>query len=340
MSHWPSPSASPLPSYLLHDSREGGYPTELFDEKELEQHSDLICSICTSVCRNVVCCPTDCAALFCAACLTRCFDEGQEACPECRTELDRDDFQISFANAKQIRGLTVICPNGCGTAGLVMGVDERSIKAHLTQQCTRRPVRCPRGCNAQLQARHLAEHDDKCLLHTLACPNGCVESSDGQFLCHPRPRHASVPTAFQKSLLPHHIATECPNSALECPQCSVAVWRCEWEAHERSDSHLLKVAEAKIALLSSAVTTLLEKVCSGDSEEAADFRCNITRAANASFYAPPKPLLGAAQNRAAPKNAAAKRACRCDKSIAVDSTADEGAEQSNKRVRRSGPAQQ
>ena len=53
------PPSSTLPAHLQDNNRSGGYPTELFDEKELERHSDLVCSLCTSVCRHVVSCSTD-----------------------------------------------------------------------------------------------------------------------------------------------------------------------------------------------------------------------------------------------------------------------------------------
>ena len=84
-----------LPDYLWDDYSDGGYPTELFDAKELEPHPDFLCSICASVCRRVVSCPSACAALFCSCCLIGWFERGGSDCPKCRRKSARDAFRLN-----------------------------------------------------------------------------------------------------------------------------------------------------------------------------------------------------------------------------------------------------
>ena len=263
---------SPLPLYLQ-DSNEhsnGGYPTELFDEKELDRHADLFCCLCASVCRQVVACPTECAALFCSACLTRWFVEGKSECPTCRTKLERPAFHTNSYAQKLIRGMTVTCPNQCDKAGLLIGVDERCIKDHLSQHCSRRTVQCPLGCGAELGAAEMATHHDICPRNTVLCPNRCFSTRhSGQFVCHFRePGTPCEPTSVLRRMVASHIEHECPCTLRQCALCDVSVQRCEWVVHQQSDGHQLKDAQQSIRVLSQVVARLVRRVYVADSNSA------------------------------------------------------------------------
>ena len=257
-------STSALPSYLRDDKRSGGYPTELFDETELDCNLDLVCCICDCVCRQVVACPdAGCAALFCSGCLDEWVEKGHPRCPKCQGEHNRPAFQSNGYAQKKIRGLKVNCPNQCGTP-LLIGVGERSIKEHLTQHCANRSVLCSLICGAVLRNSEMAAHIEICPRNIVPCPNGCYQvQRTGQLMCSFKPSFTfgSFLTTRQKLLLPSHIRDECPNTKRECERCHVLVRRCDWDEHQRSnETHQLREARERIQILSQVVFDFVKEM--------------------------------------------------------------------------------
>ena len=189
--------------------------------------------------------------------------------------------------------MTVTCPNRCGKAGLVIGVDERSIKEHLSQQCAARTVDCPRGCGVVLSVSALPVHDDSCIRNSIACPNHCFMIARSlQFVCCVERGLLYVPTRFQKIRLAAHLDHDCPAVGRQCERRAVTVKRCELAAHERCDSHQLRDAQNKIRLLSRVVSSLISKLECPASEkselkaamaELADVNSSAVQAAASSY---------------------------------------------------------
>ena len=261
---------SVLPSYLVDQPHLSGYPPELFDEAQLDSHQDLICSVCASVCRAAVSCPTDCAALFCSACLHQCLNENGR-CPACRTAIARNSLAINSYVQKVIRGLAVVCPNKCGKTGLVLGVGERSLKEHLTLQCTHRAVPCEFRCGATLSLQAAAAHNATCPLLPVLCSNGCSTQQSGQYACRHLPGELCKPTVLPKQSMPAHVADKCPATRGRCSLCLVTTKRCEWAAHVQSGEHQRSEAEAIVAALSEYATSLIRKAYPHTSEASSEF---------------------------------------------------------------------
>ena len=148
--------------------------------------------------------------------------------------------------------MTVVCPNQCGKTGLVIGVDERSIKEHITQQCSPRSLQCAFGCGAVLSPLAVSAHNDSCEYNTALCPNGCCSSQHSrQLACYHKQGVFCKPTSFLKRLSPAHIADDCPAAVGRCSRCLVSVKRCEWAVHQQGDGHQLKEATSLNSLLTS-----------------------------------------------------------------------------------------
>ena len=307
------PPPSLLPSYLADDGAEGGYPTELFDAQQLEQHPDLVCHFCTEVCRAVVCCPTECAALFCSSCLDRWFAQGRRECPICCRQHKRGAFQRSQYAEKQIRGMTVACPNQCGTAGLMIGVDERSIREHLSRECTERSFECSRGCGEMLRVGGTAAHDEECAHNVVPCPNRCIEYEGALSCGHPSLLLLPI-TTRHTSLMPHHVATECPNTELPCALCCILVKRCEWDVHQRSTAHQLEKAKEAMLHASQSIAALLNRVQDDVKEEVAAVKSKLDAVFHASVVTAAMARANQLGSSAASWKAESARSCNCQTS--------------------------
>ena len=203
--------------------------------------------------------------------------------------------------------MRVSCPNQCGQAGLMLGLDERSLREHLTRQCTHRPTSCPRGCGRVVPHAQLRFHDGTCPRNTSPCPNGCFPGPLF-FACTAVEPRVSQVTLLEPRRVPAHVANDCPNTLFACALCNVAVKRCERDKHRLSDRHQLREAQDKIRTLTSAVTALMSKTYA-DSDMAAKL-INQLHSTSHAFPDHATPLT-AAEMKAAVKEAADHQACCC-----------------------------
>lgn len=64
----------------------------------------------------------------------------------------------------------VICPNACGSQGLMAFM----LDDHLSTDCAHRMARCPHGCGMEVIGRELQTHvERRCLARPLRCPYDC-----------------------------------------------------------------------------------------------------------------------------------------------------------------------
>lgn len=159
------------------------YSVENFDPRP---PPELVCSVCLGVYRDPVECP--CRHVFCSECihgwLANGTGLGAGSCPVCRQRSSPSQLMpvVPIVN-NMIARLNVRCPNHatgcnakvamedlnrhietcphrrvpCTNCGVQMRASELSV--HQRERCSKRPVRCDRGCGLSLSAERLPDHN-------------------------------------------------------------------------------------------------------------------------------------------------------------------------------------
>lgn len=137
---------------------------------------ELVCTVCRGVYRDPVECP--CRHVFCSICihgwLAHSPSPGSGSCPLCRREMTLSQVVpvVPLVN-NMIAHLTVRCPNK--EAGCIAKMTLESVNHHL-ETCEFSPVLCP-DCGVQVLASELSSHQlEQCSKRMVRCTRGCCFS--------------------------------------------------------------------------------------------------------------------------------------------------------------------
>ena len=280
-------------------STQHGYPDTLFVESGVARGADYQCSICMQVSRDVVS-HHQCGHRYCRQCIQRLFNTQNNTCPSCRVPSTVSDYSTDPHAQRMIRGTSVICPYGCAQAGLVIGVDERTLISHLTTSCLRRVIHCPRRCGRAYLAQHSNEHDRRCIKDLVPCPYQCFELSqqrtpevryldDGnleyvwtlRYFFSAAGDPSRVFTHVARSRLHTHINTLCPNVVGSCGACNTTLPRHAWDQHVISLPHQMTRTGIRVTLIARYLQELLLNL--GDTATAATVQAAMNDIDNETF---------------------------------------------------------
>ena len=165
-------SSSLLSSDFLSES--SGYVKDAFVDAV---DSDWICPVCAAVCRDAetsICCQR----LACRRCVISWFVvNAGRSCPLCGiSPCSRAGFLPAPYIDRRVRSLTIRCPQGCATRGLVIGLKEQTLLQHLKEGCSRRRILCPNRCRVSYAAQDEQQHQQRdCLNQPVRCQYNCGE---------------------------------------------------------------------------------------------------------------------------------------------------------------------
>ncbi|XP_049272051.1 TNF receptor-associated factor 6 [Rhipicephalus sanguineus] len=161
-------------------TRRAEMPTDLavysVENFEPRPPQELVCTVCRGVYREPVECP--CRHVFCSICihgwLAYSASPGSGSCPLCRREMTVSQVVpvVPLVN-NMIAHLTVRCPNR--EAGCIAKMTLESVNHHL-ETCEFNRALCP-DCGAQMRASELSSHQlEQCSKRLVRCTRGCCFS--------------------------------------------------------------------------------------------------------------------------------------------------------------------
>ncbi|KAL1416551.1 hypothetical protein MTO96_027853 [Rhipicephalus appendiculatus] len=161
-------------------TRRAEMPTDLavysVENFEPRPPQELVCTVCRGVYREPVECP--CRHVFCSICihgwLAHSASPGSGSCPLCRREMTVSQVVpvVPIVN-NMIAHLTVRCPNR--EAGCIAKMTLESVNHHL-ETCEFNRALCP-DCGAQMRASELSSHQlEQCSKRLVRCTRGCCFS--------------------------------------------------------------------------------------------------------------------------------------------------------------------
>lgn len=161
-------------------TRRAEMPTDLavysVENFEPRPPQELVCTVCRGVYREPVECP--CRHVFCSICihgwLAHSASPGSGSCPLCRREMTVSQVVpvVPLVN-NMIAHLTVRCPNR--EAGCIAKMTLESVNHHL-ETCEFNRALCP-DCGAQMRASELSSHQlEQCSKRLVRCTRGCCFS--------------------------------------------------------------------------------------------------------------------------------------------------------------------
>ena len=100
---------------------------------------DLLCCICTFVCRDAV--ETECEHLFCQSCLDKWFTTSRTTnCPIDRNQLITKEIRPSGFARKKIQSIRIKCPNQCQFNAPIIGSEYNSDSSPYIYNCELRHI--------------------------------------------------------------------------------------------------------------------------------------------------------------------------------------------------------
>eukprot|EP00826_Nyctotherus_ovalis_P065598 TRINITY_DN9645_c0_g2_i4.p1 TRINITY_DN9645_c0_g2~~TRINITY_DN9645_c0_g2_i4.p1 ORF type:complete len:413 (+),score=104.27 TRINITY_DN9645_c0_g2_i4:139-1377(+) len=181
-----------------------------------EYLNQLTCSICLGIFNEPL--ELSCQHTFCKFCIKDWLKKN-DTCPKCRNTVGKDSLKPNLVFSNMIKYSVVSCNNEkCSWKG-----PYATLRAHLTADCPEQECYCPFGCtvkhkrcdmethtkncelrifecrycHAKGQYREVAEHENRCELGMVDCPNSCG-------------RQVAL------SALPVHLESSCKNRKIVC----------------------------------------------------------------------------------------------------------------------------